>query len=517
VKCGEEKPVCFRCIRFGAQCDGYSNQPNELPILPKGRPLLPKSGGSHPLLTIPSKLRFGSEQDHRYFEIFCSKTAFEILPIFETEVVRLILLQACESEPCIRHAVVAIGALDKTFQSARDFESMSFDSSAEKPSQHHQNALRQYTKAIKQMRVAASGGQMDLRTKLLTCLVILCFEAWNGSQQLAVQQIQTGIGLIQDWKIKSGTPPRSLLEFISPNSNIVEDHLIQIFSQLAIQVVFFAEKRSVDTGEILENESRSLLEHGMPEEFSSFREAFIFHRNVTRRSTHFLSRSVPKSRLEYPGWLPSEEERTRDIQFATDQESLIATAVHWLKAFEPLSRSWTDITAFEWWKSRILRAQMLVTYASLCVMSTSEETVYDSYTEVFSDIADLSAEVLTSKRHASSTKRTNFSFDSGIIIPLYLALMKCRHKVIRRKIISLLLSMPWREGIWDSFFVGRLGQWAMQVEEDFLEDDYVPGWARISGVTWKSDLQQRTAVLTCRQRTSALSEELRTRTKTISW
>ena len=81
----------------------------------------------------------------------------------------------------------------------------------------------------------------------------------------------------------------------------------------------------------------------------------------------------------------------------------------------------------------------------------------------------------------------------------------------------MLVSTGWREGLWDSVFAGRLGQWAMEIEEGFLEDDHVPGWARISGVTWKSDLQQRMAVLTCRQRRSEHNEEMRTRKKTITW
>jgi hypothetical protein len=134
---------------------------------------IPKSG--------PVEPRFRNESDRRYFEIFCSKTAYEILPCFDVDVVRLMLLQACESEPCIRNAVIAIGALDKTFQTAQDVENIYFNDPSVKPSEHHCQALRQYAKAVKQMRAAVAGGKMSLRTMLLTCLVILAFEAWNGS------------------------------------------------------------------------------------------------------------------------------------------------------------------------------------------------------------------------------------------------------------------------------------------------------------------------------------------------
>jgi hypothetical protein len=67
---------------------------------------------------------------------------------------------------------------------------------------------------------------------------------------------------------KHRTKTRSLLGFKEPNSDVVEDNLIQIFSQLSIQVAFLAEKCSAHTGEILENENmRLLVDETMPEVF----------------------------------------------------------------------------------------------------------------------------------------------------------------------------------------------------------------------------------------------------------
>ena len=141
------------------------------PMIPKRTVLLPKINMLAPLTANPSKSLFQSEEEQYYFEIFSSKTAFEILPSFDSGILRQILLQACVSEPSIRHGVVALGALDKTAESFEVFSVCASEGRGDPiqhPIQHHQNALKQYTTAIKYMRAAASGSKQDIRTTLLT-------------------------------------------------------------------------------------------------------------------------------------------------------------------------------------------------------------------------------------------------------------------------------------------------------------------------------------------------------------
>jgi hypothetical protein len=73
------------------------------------------------------------------------------------------------SEPSIRHAVVALGALDMTAETQGDTGTISLENRKEDPYQHHQNALKQYTTATKHMKIASASGKQDLKTTLLTC------------------------------------------------------------------------------------------------------------------------------------------------------------------------------------------------------------------------------------------------------------------------------------------------------------------------------------------------------------
>lgn len=103
-------------------------------------------------------------------------------------------LQACESEAAIRHAVVALGALDKTSQASRHNALETQKNSTDIASYHYQHALKEYSKAIKYAKAAI---KKDLRTALMTSLTILSFEGWYGNHELALQQIRIGTGLLK--------------------------------------------------------------------------------------------------------------------------------------------------------------------------------------------------------------------------------------------------------------------------------------------------------------------------------
>src|ERR1700716_1350901 len=96
--------------------------------------------------------------------LFCNKTAYQLSGYFDSTLWSRLVLQTYQSDPSIRHAVVAIAALDFTLESAKDFTRRGKKDDADF---HHQFALLQYSKAIRRMRDAASKGKQDLRTTLI--------------------------------------------------------------------------------------------------------------------------------------------------------------------------------------------------------------------------------------------------------------------------------------------------------------------------------------------------------------
>jgi Fungal Zn(2)-Cys(6) binuclear cluster domain len=111
VKCDEKKPFCSRCIRFKTQCAGY---PNPRANQPPRQPLLPKSAEMEVILRCPVTTQlFDSEQDLRYFRIFCQETAHQISGPFNTGLWNRLMPQASEAVPFVRHAIIAVAALSK--------------------------------------------------------------------------------------------------------------------------------------------------------------------------------------------------------------------------------------------------------------------------------------------------------------------------------------------------------------------------------------------------------------------
>lgn len=225
LKCDEQKPCCSRCQRDCFSCEwfpfqfsrsGWSrSQLKPKPrLLPKGTKSVPSgkaaSTGHVPLQprslrktsrlaanpsAQPSQNLFGSDLEKRYSNEFCEKVRPQLAGLWSSPVWNRLILQASQQNEAVRHAIIAIGALDITMQVSSNSR---FDSLGT-IDKHHDFAVMQYSKAITKMRVSISEGRHDLRTTLLTSLLIMCFECLHGNHESAIAQMKGGIELLGDW------------------------------------------------------------------------------------------------------------------------------------------------------------------------------------------------------------------------------------------------------------------------------------------------------------------------------
>ena len=489
------------------------------PSIQKRSVLLPKINLLAPLIPNPSQELFTGTEERRYFDVFASKTAFEILPSFDSGTLRQILLQACVSEAAIRHAVVALGALDKTAESFEAFGTSAV-SLIERRRQdavlHHRNALQQYATAIQYMREAASR-RLDLRTTLLACLVIFCFEAWDGLKGNAVQQIMTGLELIRNWREEQVDELR-VLDSPSRPPEAIEDDLIRAFSRLDMQAISFAPEGGSEERHTLAWTQEGAILNRMPSAFSSVQESEIYENAIMRRAMRFLSFKIPLPKIPRPfimfpvnGWYGVRIESVVAIQ-----QSILSDFSTWESAFDPL---WRRLKAKK--DSSLIIAAMLRLQVKTCCLALHQvcmelEEAWDDFQPLFTEIVELSAYTLNTLDVAKSSG-PRFQFDSYVVIPLNMVAHKCREPRLRRRAISLLLSNARREGVWDSTAAGSCAAFAMEVEEKHLVRGKVPGWARIHGVVLETTKQPRYAKFSCEQRLGPLSEDLFTHRKAVNW
>lgn len=85
----------------------------------------------------------------------------------------------------------------------------------------------------------------------------------------------------------------------------------------------------------------------------------------------------------------------------------------------------------------------------------------------FLELVNLSGSLLEELSRMSKGPVSPFTFDFGVVVPLYLVALKCRDSFIRRRKLASLLVWPRREGIWDSAFVGKMSSWVQSIEAEF--------------------------------------------------
>jgi hypothetical protein len=411
-----------------------------------------------------------------------------------------------------------------TAESQGDFQSFNLDDRTENPHQHHKFALRQYATAIKEMRAASSKGTQDIRTTLLTCLVILCFEAWNGNQDYAVRQIQTGLRLINAWceEIQLDQQQRRLPVPQSSSHDLqLDDELVRTFSKLEVQAISFAEESNPERHALVISNEQRLLEY-MPDVFTDLSLAENTENAIVQQSMRFFANQTPLPKPPPPkrafpihGWWGLTDPTAVKIQ-----QTIMSYISRWHAAFSPL---WEKIQSETPNNNVLLKASTLKlhiqanTIALISVCSSSEEN-WDAHIPIFSEMITHAAFILRIINQKNNTQTPKFSSDSHVIIPLHMIVHKCRVGKIRRKAIELLVRYPRREGVWDSILAARIGGWAMCVEEEFRDEEgRIPGWARIHGVVFERDRDRRSALLSCEQRADGECELVVVRRKIVSW
>ena len=156
-----------------------------LPLVPKVEYL---SKTVVPITATPSPGLFANDQDFNYFKIYADTTAPNLSEYYDTPIWSTIVLQASEQEHFIKHAIIALGALNKSHEATASNKGVS-------GSPHYQVAFQHYGNSIQGIRKACAEQRKSRRTILIACLLAVCFEYYHGNINLATAHIKNGIRL----------------------------------------------------------------------------------------------------------------------------------------------------------------------------------------------------------------------------------------------------------------------------------------------------------------------------------
>ncbi|KAJ5237182.1 hypothetical protein N7489_007273 [Penicillium chrysogenum] len=94
------------------------------------------------------------------------------------------------------------------------------------------------------------------------------------------------------------------------------------------------------------------------------------------------------------------------------------------------------------------------------------ESVFDDFTDHFQPIVGLAESVTEIWKTQSRDYNISFSFDLGIIPPMFLVASRCRHPSMRRKAVDLMLNSSFYHGAWQDRCIQRM----IEIEEENIGD-----------------------------------------------
>jgi hypothetical protein len=110
-----------------------------------------------------------------------------------------LVLQESHNLRAVRYAVIALGALTKCLENAPP-PSLKVNIIQSLDQRHREQAVLQHLKAIQALNLYISSSTApQLRNALLTCLLIICFEVFQGGFLSPVQQTESGISMLRSY------------------------------------------------------------------------------------------------------------------------------------------------------------------------------------------------------------------------------------------------------------------------------------------------------------------------------
>jgi hypothetical protein len=491
-------------LNFGKICEGYQKPaPVLAPVQAKSnRVLLPNLV---PLRRPPAQRLFGNDQEFSYFQRFCTQATRELTGCRVQGLWNRIVLQASESESCIRNAVIALGALFSSHQGLSENEIGRL---------RREFAYREYGLAINDARRMSTDGKTDARTKLIVCLLFAAFEAYHENHLGVAAQVLAGNAILD----AESNRRKALLESsgkVEPTA--IEEEIIELFTELDLQNSHWRPPTGGDYSLARMREYSSLIEN-MPSEFMTLKHASYILSLVLSRACYWkLVHSDPAN--YFPSYFiqrPSSEPLGAvEIGPATSELRHHFSAFRrWAEAFEPLSRT---ASCFP---DRIpgvvlLKLYHLSGFLYLASGAGDLKPYYRRYTRELTEIVAIGKSLSLDN---ISIPSGGFSLDNRVVLPLMCVGMTYKHRALRREVIEIFSRLSRREGMWNTLMLAKVIEWMVEIEEEGLGDEeYVPEDKATKLVQLELDEARKSALVGFSQGLEGNEGGVVLRVKTVYW
>jgi len=461
VKCDEAKPYCTRCTKTGRRCDGYLDAKSMAqrrrrtgtgPLVGGGN-----GRGCDPPAPLSLFFEWASPEEKRAFHFFQHVTAPCLSGDFDGAFWRVIVLQICQSEPAVKHAVLAVSSLH---------ESMTAPTTYADAEDRHSFALSQYNRAIAclldQMR------DVDARplVPLLTCVLFVCIELMQSKDKESLLHLDQGRQILSQLGRKQ--PSRS------PEVDIIKQHLVPMYTRFSLTSWLIG-------GDPAAIPTPLKMLTDVPMLFDSIADIRYALYDLMDECLRFVKKTHAAK---------FEEASQEDMRgFEKEQDYLLRKIAKFNVAFSLYQSSQPRDAPPG--ATELIQIHVHTTYIWTSTALNDGEAAFDSHVSTFSSIIPLAASFLdamanpgprdplskntpTSATAAAASVdprrfSSMFTFEMHVIAPLYFVATKCRHPLIRRAALDLLRRNPARrENLWRANVMAAIADQTIRLEERHL-------------------------------------------------
>ena len=432
MKCDEAKPECGRCTSTGRKCDGYTSASN------------PATHQEKQLVRVqhnPSKgLVFGTQYnalERRTFDFFRAKTAPCMSGYFQDPVWERLALQASHTEPAIRYAINALGALHEE----RCLRADAVKTNAELSLIQTDFPVRQYAKALGGLQKLLGSGKASINVVLLCALLCVHYEALQERFIPALTHAENAMRLLDPAE--------------APSNETIEPSLIRAFIRIDLQGTFFIDGRLPSLSFIT-----SATDNELPKSFTDLEQARSFVTTWSSRLFKFLREMAYKHRRDSPGFFALES-----LAEAQSYEQVFISIDRLLLSF--MQKSPAKFTFREHHGLSMLRVLAMENRILAAASLYREASFHDRYLPEMEQMLSICRYVMDAED--PSNRLLSASLDDGMFRPLSFVVMHCRDSRTRHSALALLKRLSEGQMSWHVDAITKVVEKIILLEEKDCE------------------------------------------------
>lgn len=519
VKCDETHPACHKCTSFGRTCGGYASPaspPDELKQQVSSAPFLALRetdkrafdffiSQTAPFLAGPLDQEFWTREilQLAHVEPYVLDSILAISTLYEhPQYLREFHGQATQQGDALASRHDTPQPLDA----------------------HHASALKAYNRAIVDFRQKLNNGKASLLLALISCLLFICIEVIRDDIYQALALFTHGGNLLSQVPNHSFTKQeRSLIDTISsmfgrmgvpmaafghphPMDHTHEKHELgsgstgndahaarnAIFAVMGDSYTFVQEATKYKS-DALEDQSASSSMASLDNKYANEITGATSGNDQTSIAVstpmsvddRMLIMSavdgiygVVHSVQDCPGGTlcnceslanPHFAQKVRDsMSVQSDEEETsygsLPSLIIQQRELQSRLQSWRDSFLSTSHKQEALSSIMMYYHCSYIWVSTRlalDDMIFDDFTAHFEQILH-HAEILLPE--TADAPRV-FTFETGVLLPLYFTAIKCRVPSFRRRALRLMARAPRKEFMWGALSTAQLGARLIAIEE----------------------------------------------------